>query len=272
MRILTALIGLSLLAQTEAADRDQLAGLPDIRDAEYHLVTADKIGRSFHVLVGLPNSYENSGALRYPTIYLLDGGRNFPLLLSYHKHLRLMEEVPDAILVGISYGGDTFEEGNYRSTDYTAATSEREYWGGAGNFQKFLATQLMPLIETSYRSNPDRRIVFGQSIGGQFVLYTAQTMPDLFWGHIATNPALHRNLPFFLVQHANGMMPPKLFVGTASNESPRFKKPLDRWIEHWSGVNEKPWQLNVTTLHGHTHLSANPASYRQGMMWLFSDE
>jgi predicted alpha/beta superfamily hydrolase len=40
-----------------------------------------------------------------------------------------------------------------------------------------------------------------QGLGGQFVLYTALTRPDLFWGHIASNPALHRNLPFYPENH-----------------------------------------------------------------------
>ena len=98
-------------------------------------------------------------------------------------------------------GSDTFEGGNFRSTDYTAPSEERDYWGGAEKCQLFLSSELLPRIENDYRSDSSQRVIFGQSIGGQFVLYTALTESNLFWGHIASNPALHRNLPFFLQQH-----------------------------------------------------------------------
>ena len=183
--------------------------------------------------------------------------------------------MPDSRIVGISYGSDKFEDGNYRSTDYTAKSSERDYWGGADKFQRFLSDELLPFVERTYRSRGDRRVIFGQSIGGQFVLYTALTRPDLFWGHIASNPALHRNLPFFLQAHGKAGITgeqPKLFVASGSEDDPRFRLPTLEWIEHWSENGPTPWQLKTMTLEGHTHMSAPPASFRQGMTWLFSKE
>ena len=223
----------------------------------------------------LPDGYEQTSEQSYPTIYVLDGGELFPLLVSYYGYLNFGKEVPDAIIVGISYGSDNFEGGNYRSTDFTAESEEREYWGGADTFQQFLRDELMPSVEKKYRSRPDRRIIFGQSLGGQFVPYTALTEPGLFWGHIASNPALHRNLPFFLESHWSDSSvgePSRLFVASGSNDDPRFRVPALKWIEHWSDKDNVPWQLEIMILEGHSHRSAPPASFRQGMRWLFSEE
>jgi hypothetical protein len=262
------LLLLAGLTANAAVDTQFLQGLGDTR---YHHVESDGIKRGFHIYVMLPDGYESSGQ-QYPTIYLLDGGELFPLLTAYYRYLNVGEEIPNAIIVGISYGSDDFEHGNYRSTDYTAISPERDYWGGAESFQQFLSDELLPLIEKTYRSRADRRIIFGQSIGGQFVLYTALTQPNLFWGHIASNPALHRNLPFFLKQHAERAPisePSRLFVASGTNDDPVFRKPALEWIEHWSaGVG--PWQLETVNLDGHSHMSAVPASFRQGMRWLFS--
>ena len=112
----------------------------------------------------------------------------------------------------------------------------------------------------------------GQSLGGQFVLYTAQTRPDLFWGHIASNPALHRNLDFFLTTRPASASQSKLFVASATGDSPQFREPALRWIEHWSRDDALPWQLQVVHLEGHSHMSAPPASFRQGLHWLFDGE
>ena len=138
-----------------------------------------------------------------------------------------------------------------------------------------MSDELFPFIEHNYRSRPDRRIIFGQSLGGQFVLYTALMDPDLFWGHIASNPALHRNLPFFLKRHNEAVTErtsSKLFVASGSMDEPRFRKPALKWIEHWSAIDTLLWQLKTIDLDGHSHMSAPPAAFRQGMRWLFSSD
>jgi predicted alpha/beta superfamily hydrolase len=222
--------------------------------------------------VRLPESYEENSDRAYPTIYLLDGGTTFPMLAGYYRYLSLGEEVPELIVVGISYGTEDRKNGNNRSHDFTAPSSEREHWGGAADFQKMLRTELLPLIEKTYRSDPKRRGIFGQSLGGQFVIFTALTEPILFWGHIASNPALHRNLAFFLAtppQTKKGNRP-KLFVSSGSDDDSRFREPALKWMSHWSTVSPTPWDLETRSLVGHTHFSAATAAFRQGLIWLFS--
>ena len=244
-------------------------------DFFHHEVESEIVGRSYHAYVMLPDGYEESVDTEYPTVYVLDGGALFPLFSAYYRYLNFEEEVPDAIIVGVSYASNTFEGGNFRSTDYTAPSSERDHWGGAPKFQKFLSDELAPFVENSYRSRGNRRVIYGHSIAGQFVLYTALTQPDLFWGHIASNPALHRNLPFYLQEHAEPAAnsgQSKLFVGEGTLDDARFRVPSQKWIEHWTNRDDKPWQLKTMDLDGHSHMSAPPASFREGMMWLFSTE
>ena len=244
-------------------------------DSHYKRVNSEIVGRPYHIFIMLPDEYEQASIKKYPTIYILDGGGLFPLLTAYYRYLKFGNEVPDVIIIGISYGSDNFERGNYRSTDFTAKSSERKHWGGAEKFQHFLSAELMPYVEKNYRSDSQRRVIFGQSIGGQFVLYTAQTRPELFWGHVASNPALHRNLSFFLEKHTkpnSATKTSKVFVASASNDDPSFLEPRVKWIEHWSDREDRPWHLKVETLDGHSHMSAPPAAFRQGITWLFSTE
>jgi predicted alpha/beta superfamily hydrolase len=209
-------------------------------------------------------------------VYLLDGGITFPLLSGYFRYLTLAEEVPAAILVGIGYGTDDWQQGNLRGTDYTAQSEEREHYGGAERFQEVLRKEVMPLIETQYRSDPSRRVIFGQSLGGQFVLHAAQTAPGLFWGHIASNPALHRNLPFFLERREpdaeENRREVRLFVSSAEFDDERFAVPAREWIRHWSAQEPKPWALQTMVIEGENHFSAAPAAFRHGMLWLFGDK
>jgi predicted alpha/beta superfamily hydrolase len=120
-------------------------------------------------------------------------------------------------------------------------------------------------------------VIFGQSLAGQFVLFTALTDPLLFWGHIASNPALHRNLEFFLRQDAvlegeEHREPARVFVSVAELDEERFREPAVRWVEHWTGRQGVTWKLRVVTLEGHGHFSAAPEAFRQGVGWVLGEE
>jgi len=250
-----------------------IEGLQGLGETRHHVAVSELLDKRLHILVGLPDGYDASADESYPTVYILDGGELYPLLKSYSNYLYNGGEAPELILVAIFYGTDDWQQGNDRSHDYTAPADEREFWGGAGEFLGFLRDELLPFIETNYRSSPDKRIVFGHSLGGQFVLYSAQTEPGLFWGHIASNPALHRNLPLFLdMRPETPLSLTHVFVGDASEDDTRFLEPRTRWIEHWTGKSDLPWALHTETLEGHNHFSAPPASFRRGIRWLFADE
>src|SRR5210317_1084298 len=97
-------------------------------DFYHHEVESEVVGRSYQVYVMLPEGYTESSDEEYPTVYVLDGGALFPLFSAYYGYLNFGEEVPNAIIVGVSYAGNTLESGNFRSTDYTAPSTEREHW------------------------------------------------------------------------------------------------------------------------------------------------
>jgi hypothetical protein len=274
MKFRTMLIlNLILLTQIESVTAENIDTrlLQALGEINYHELESSTLQRAFHIFVDLPEDYQQNQE-KYPSIYLLDGGNTFPLLSGFHHYLRFGDESPRAILVGISYGADTFREGNMRSTDYTAPSVERDFWGGAENFQTVLQDELIPLIESNYRADPRQRIIFGQSLGGQFVLYTAMTRPQLFFGHIASNPALHRNLAFFLKYHGDTktVNATRLFVSSGEFDDPQFREPTLKWIEHWHNQPGRPWLLETRTLAGQTHMSAAPEAFRQGVKWIYT--
>ena len=255
-------------AATQNFDPQYLQGL---HHSHYHFFESESVGRPYHLYVRLPDEYA-PGDSRYPVIYVLDGGALFPLFASYAGYLEFGEEMPDSIIVGISYGAADFAGGNFRGSDYTAPSDEVDHYGGAGVFQEFLKTELIPFIESEYSADSARRVLFGQSIGGQFVLFSAQTDPGLFWGHIASNPALHNNLEYFLETAPDGPSRTRLFVASATGDDPVFRVPALAWIEHWTSKQTAQWDLEVRHLEGHSHMSAPPTSFRQGLLWLFWSE
>ncbi|MEM9333739.1 MAG: alpha/beta hydrolase-fold protein [Pseudomonadota bacterium] len=262
------LLLIALLVGTAHADDFPTSPLHGLRDIDYQRVESAELERGFHIYVSKPEGYADEDR-DYPTLYLLDGGGLFPMLSAYYRYVEFSEDVPKMLIVGISYGSRNFAGGNYRSTDFTAPSIERDFWGGAPAFQSFLETSLIPLIEQKYRSDPDRRIVFGHSLGGQFSLYSAQTDPGLFWGHIASNPALHRNLDFYLATTPPAAAGARLFVGAGTNDDPQFREPLLLWIDHWTR-REPTLTLEVRQFEGHSHMSTPPYVFLEGIRWLFA--
>lgn len=274
---LPALVFLAALAALPAPPLgagERETRLQAVDRADYHRLTPDEPDGVYHVHVRMPESHEPGADRRYPAVYLLDGGNMFPLLAGYYRYLELGEEVPELILVSVSYGTDYFREGNQRSRDYTAEAPEPEFWGGADAFLGFLREALIPLVESRYPADPERRVILGQSLGGQFVLYSALQPDAPFWGHIAINPALHRNLPLFLEAPGKTFNGPRrrLYLASGADDLPRFRGPALSWIGHWTMQQDTPWDLEAEILPGESHFSAAPPAFRRGIRWLFGME
>lgn len=163
--------------------------LPALK-GDYFRLHSQEVGRAFHVYVRLPEGYDPEAARTYPTVYLTDGDSLFPILAANHLFLTYDDRLPEAIVVGIAYGG--FDPSvNRRSVDFQApGAGVAAEAAGAEAFNRFLRTELIPEIEGRFRSDPSRRVLFGQSRGGAFVLWSAVHDPDLFWGRIASNPSI----------------------------------------------------------------------------------
>ena len=253
----------------KSAPIDTLHG---IGKSEYQSIRSNIVEDQFyHIWVSLPADDEREQ--KYPTIYLLDGGITFPILAGYRSYLKLSDELPEIIVVGISYGTNDWKEGNNRSTDFTAPAPERDYWGGASKFAEVLEKEIFPGVEEDYPSDPNNRFIFGQSIGGQFAIWCATHHPELFEGFVASNPALHRNLEFFLkpVDANTEQKKPLLYVSSAENDNPRFREPALQWMKHWQSQDETPFNLKTETLPSHNHFSAAPEAFRRGFRWIFQE-
>jgi hypothetical protein len=61
--------------------------------------------------------------------------------------------------------------------------------GGAPAFQDFLERELVPMVDSRYRTQP-HRILSGWSLGGLFTLYVYLETPELFSRYLAISPSL----------------------------------------------------------------------------------
>lgn len=270
------LFGFVLVAAAVPAAAQQRAEVPfpaALRGDAFRL-ESPALGRGFDIYVRLPPDYDPDGPA-YPVVYLLDGDSLFPILAANHLFLTYDEGLPEAVVVGIAYGG--FDPSvNRRSLDFQSPDEGlAAEQAGAGAFHTFLTDELLPLIEGRFNIDPERRVLFGQSRGGNLVLYSAVAHPDVFWGRIASNPSLTPGMASI-----TGIAAPagRDDLGVVVTSGERDRADLRTEAAFWAGIwsareaEERPWQVHLITVTGGTHAANASDAYRAGMVWLFGQD
>lgn len=240
---------------------------------DYFALDSRAADHRYHVFISYPPSYATEPERRYPVVYVLDGDSLFPLLATQQLFLGYDEKLPQAIVVGIAYG--SFDEPiNRRRFDFSAdAPDAHEGQGGAPAFLRFLQSELIPQVERRIRGDPSRRVLVGQSRSGYMALWSAYADPDLFWGRIASNPAMAPGKQMLFERPAIAATRADLGVvlvsGTRDDSAAR-REGAREWQERWEGAADAPWNARLIELEGGTHAASIGEAYRQAMLWLFN--
>jgi uncharacterized protein len=147
------------------------------------------LGEQRRINVYAPAAYDANPDERYPVLYMPDGGvgEDFLHIAGLVQILSLNGAMRPFLLVGI--------ENTERSRDLTGPTSndqDREMApriGGASRFRAFIGDELMPRIDSIYRTSGETAIV-GESLAGLFVVETLLTAPRMFDIYLAIDPSL----------------------------------------------------------------------------------
>ena len=270
MRV-TAMIAAALsIAAFAAPARPQATGpitfLPALA-GDYFAADSEALGRRMHVFVRLPENYASEPDRTYPTVYLLDGDSLFPMLAPQHLFLHYDEGLPEAIVVGIAYGG--FDPSvNLRHVDFRVVLDDGSP-GGAAAFLQFLEAELLPQIEQRWRADPERRILFGQSRAGAFAIYAAHRRPELFHAFVASNPG--READTRLLYGMDGAPPQGdgdgwLIVTSGSRDRDYLRGTAQQWRREIAGRPGMPWRAAYIDIADGTHAASAPLAYRAAML------
>ncbi len=221
------------------------------------------------LLIAKPAGYDQETE-RYPVLYLLDGEEDFAHVAGIVSFLGETERIPKMLLVGIV--------NTNRSRDLTPPTqSESDLrWtpvtGGADAFLRFVADELVPYIDRTYRTRP-LRLIAGHSVGGLFAIHALITRPALFQGVIAASPSLVWNHQATATEAAaffssRSEFKADLYI-TSADEGGGMRSAIDRLS---AALEEKPpigFRWAYRPMPSQTHPSTTHLSYYQGLDWIF---
>ncbi len=142
-------------------------------------------------IVKLPRDYNNSNK-SYPVLYRLDGDIDIytETIGTTNRLVYMDESMPDLIVVMIENINRTRD---MMPTNTSFFTSEP----GADNFKKFIETELLSHINSSYRTT-NEKLLCGQSISAIFTLYYFLTSPNSFDSFMACSGGFPGCEDFFI--------------------------------------------------------------------------
>jgi predicted alpha/beta superfamily hydrolase len=166
------------------------AQAPVVYDAPERLVVKSQVlGEERVILVRTPAGYAR-GSERFPVLYMTDGDAHIQHTSGTVSFLARNARMPEMIVVGITNTDRTRDLTPTRVEQLPGNPNARfPTSGGADKFLKFIETELIPLVESKYRTQPFRALA-GHSLGGLFAVHSMVTRPEVFNSYIAVSPSL----------------------------------------------------------------------------------
>jgi uncharacterized protein len=147
------------------------------------------LGEERLALIRTPPGYD-ANEQRYPVLYMTDGQAQLEHTISTIQFLVRSGRMPELIVVAITNTDRTRDltptKGTLRNPGGQVVNFPTA--GGADNFLKFIETELIPQVESKYRTHP-YRIFAGHSFGGLLALHTFLNKPELFNAIIGVSPS-----------------------------------------------------------------------------------
>lgn len=181
-----------------------------------------------NIAVYLPPSYTKEAARRFPVIYMHDGQNVFDGMTSYipNQEWRADETaeslinagiIEPLIIVAIDNGGS--ERGN----EYVPINTKSGYGGKADLYGKMLIEEVMPMINTKYRTKtgPEYTGLIGSSLGGYVTSYFGIQHPEVFGRLGVMSPSVwvdNQSILKLVRSPANRVRRPKIWIDCGGQE------------------------------------------------------
>jgi predicted alpha/beta superfamily hydrolase len=254
-------------------------------------------GRSYRLFVAPPEGYSNADTTRYPVLYVLDGNALFPMTVGAYRYLHMSNEAPALIIVGVGYPVDFFSETlALRWTDLTPsrdAVQDSVYGprigsylpdrktvsltsGGGPNFLEVLRSEIVPFIDSRYRTSSDRALL-GHSLGASLTAYALFTDPEAFhrYGILSLSSwwnggDVYRTEAAFSERHHR--LSARVYMSVGERENRRMVAGTDSLRRILDRRQYEGLDLAVEVLRNETHVSSVPGGITTALRHLYADK
>ncbi len=239
------------------------AGTPLVA-GERITLASKTMGEDRTLFVSVPDSYART-TRRYPVLYLTDAEAQFEHTSATAAFLSRNGFMPEVIVVGVTNTDRTRDL--FPTRDPKFPTS-----GGADRFLDFFEKELVPFVESGYRTAP-YRIFAGHSAGGNFAFHAMRVKPELFQGVIAVSPWLvwdeRKELKALVPFLAGGGVKTRALFVTSGDEGNEMRDVLSQVTAALKGTGSKGLRWGSTNYPDENHGSVVLRSHYAALRMIF---
>lgn len=270
MKNITLIFALALISIS--CKGQQVAHKDSIPEHDSLTITSTHVNEDRVINIWTPPNYKTS-TKRFPVLYMPDGGikEDFPHIANTLAKLLEENKIPPFILVGI--------ENTERGRDLTGSSEvedDKNYCpitDGAKNFRAFISEELIPEINSKYRTQAKKGII-GESLAGLFIMETFFTKPETFDFYIAMDPSLWWN-DNFLGKNAESFLsnlPEKdlklWFAGSGAEGMSNYTNVVNKALQQFTSSNLK-WKYSEET--NEKHSTIYRATKEKALIWTLNN-
>lgn len=247
-----------LIAMLLCVPHLQAQQLNKTHDQVFTELDSEKLGEKRRVIVHLPLNYQKEPTKHYPVMYVLDASKLDFDIANRLFALSTAGYVPETIVVGILNVKDGRDRDLTPPFMQTQTEEPLSPMGKGDKFLDFIKLELIPYIQTTYRTTKYKGIT-GHSRGGLLVLFSLIKHPEIFDAYFAySTPAwrfdnilIHRLEESLKKKRTNGMK--YLFFSVGEDENANIKGSFDLMQKVLRGIKPRDlkWDGYITPLADH---------------------
>ena len=227
---------------------------------EEHIIQGKAVNDRFKVDISYVGEMNKKN--EYPVVYITDGYWR-RIDHKYIHYLSKLQKIPPVVIVGIGYPPG-YDYGKIR---------ERDFLESPEKFLDLIKDEVIPFVENKYSCDPSRRVLFGTSYGGSFLVYAivsgAIEQDRTFSGFIGSSVVFNRSKAKALMGSLPGpgkSMPYNLYMSYGEDENDSyFGAPLAEFINILKKRNYKDLHFNYYVNPGKGHKTATRPTLVDGI-------
>jgi predicted alpha/beta superfamily hydrolase len=216
---------------------------------KYENFQSTKLGEERQIKIQLPRGYNANEEKSYPVFVVLDGDYLFEAVAGNVDYYSYWEDMPEAIVVGVNQAETQYDDCLYSEQNSLPVEA-------GARFFEFIGMELLPYIETNYRT-VNFKVAVGHGNSANFINYYLLKSNPLFQGYIVVSPELAPLMLEYIPESLTKIQS-KIFYYLANSgaDSKSLKQMTEALHTDLSAIENENLSYSFNSFENSTHYSA----------------
>lgn len=226
-------------------------------------IDSKKLKAKREFTVTLPKYYDQDTNKKYPTLLILDGEYLNAPFLGNLQFGNFWDDLPEMIVIAVNQNGEQrFDDSEF---DKDAGVP----MGKGAAFFEFLGMELLPYVESKYRTQPFRVIAGHDTTAGFMNFYLYKDDP-VFNGYISLAPEMATGMSQRVADRLAVITKPIMYyLATGEGDINDLRWPAEALNQNINAIPNKNFRYQFDDFKGASHYSLVPQAIPQALYFIF---